>query len=131
MIKEANISYTPEKIDEFIVEASKEVETAKAIFETSLDRVKGTTIGDVVDNLSAAEVFADKLTKAYNAVNSKHTKYFNIIDMYDVTDMPENVRELEKLVDLLSNYTSDILNLEDAFNKVVSAAETLTNFYSD
>ena len=104
MIREANISYAPEKIDEFIAEINKEIETAKAIYESALSKVKGMNVGDIAEDQSAAEAYKDKLVRAEDAIRKKHTKYFDIVDMYEAGDMPKNVYQLWKLTNTLDDY---------------------------
>jgi len=130
MIKEANISYTPEKIDEFIEQITKEIESAKNIFQTALNRVKGMTIDEIVENTSAAEAYRDKITNAVEALNKKHSMYFNIVDMYEVGEMPDSVNSLWKLTGELDDYYSDLSKVEDVLDNIITAASKLTNFYS-
>lgn len=131
MIKEANISYSPEKIDEFVEQLTKEVESAKRIFETALEKVKGMGIGEIVDNISTAEAYREKITRAIEAIDKKHTMYFDIVNMYGVSDLPSNVRQLEKLTDKLDDYRFDLSRVEDVLEAVISVADKLTDFYSE
>jgi len=130
MIKENNISYTPEKIDEFVAQLTKEVESAKNIFSVALNKVKDLSVGSITDNPSFAEGYLEKIKAANEIINKKHSKYFDIVDLYDVGDYPNNVKQLENLTDTLNNYYYDIMRIEDALEETISASKKLTNFYN-
>lgn len=130
MIKEANISYTPDKIDDFINQINADIEIAKNIFDTSLNKVKQINVGEILDNIDAAENYLIKIQTAGEMIRKKHEKYYNIVDMYGIEDLPSNVRTLEKLTETLDNYYFDLMKVEDTLSDVIEAAQKLTNFYN-
>ena len=131
MIKEANITYTPEKVDQFVLDLTKELDRAKTVYETARNKVMNMSVGEVLENLDGMKAYKDKLEKAVEMFNKLHTKYFDIVETFDFYGMPANVRALEKLVDKLDNYYSDLSKVEDVVDDMISAASRLTNLYSD
>jgi hypothetical protein len=130
MIKETNISYTSDKINDFINQINVDVETAKNIFNTSLSKVKQMSVGDVLDNTEAAEDYLTKIQTAGRMISKKHEKYYNVVDMYGVEELPDNVRTLEKLTEILDNYYFDLMKVEDTLSGIIEATQKLTNFYN-
>jgi len=130
MIKETNISYTSDKINDFINQINVDVETAKNIFNTSLSKVKQMSVGDVLDNIEAAEDYLTKIQTAGGMISKKHEKYYNVVDMYGIEELPDNVRTLEKLTEILDNYYFDLMKVEDTLSGIIEATQKLTNFYN-
>jgi conjugal transfer/entry exclusion protein len=130
MIKETNISYTSDKIDDFINQINIDIETAKNIFNTSLSKVKQISVEDVLDNTEAAEDYLTKIQTAGGMISKKHKKYFNVVDMYGIEELPNNVRTLEKLTEILDNYYFDLMKVEDTLSGIIEATQKLTNFYN-
>jgi hypothetical protein len=131
MIKENNISYTPEKIDEFITNITKDISTAENIYRSSLSKVLGLTVGEIAENSANIESYKDKLAGIVEAISKQHTKYFNIIDAYGVGEEPTNVKKLSKLTDKLDDYYSDLSKIEDVLDDLIIASKKLTNFYNN
>lgn len=123
-IKEA-ITYTPEKVDEFVKQASKDLEDAKRILEVMHNKVTALSIGDALDNPESIEALKNQTDKAYNGVDKVHTKYFNIVNMYDTGETPENVEQLDKIVDELGDYSHKLMKLDTAVEDLIEVAEKL------
>lgn len=124
------ISYTPEKIDEFIEQITKDIASAKNIFTTALNKTKEMSLNNIIEDPSSAEDFLEKLKEINEAINKKHTKYFDIVELYDFMDSPKNVKQLEYLVDELDHYYYDISKIETVLEEIIYAASKLTDFYN-
>jgi len=130
MIKENNISYTPEKIDTFITDIIKDINITDDIYKSVFNKISDTTLREIVENTFDADSYKDKLTKIIDTVSKKYTKYYNIIDAYEVGEEPDNVKKLSKLVDQLDNYYFDLSKMENALDSMISASNEFTNLYN-
>lgn len=125
------LDYTPEKIDSFVAQATKDVEDAKKIFSTIKAKVEHYSIGSLAENPNEAQALLEKLTKAHERVKNLHTKYYDIVDMYDYLDSPKNVKNLDKLVTKLDYLEMDFGNLKDALDYLLDAANNFKRFSAD
>jgi len=50
--------------------------------------------------------------------------------MYGIEELPDNVRTLEKLTEILDNYYFDLMKVEDTLSGIIEATQKLTNFYN-
>ena len=130
MIKENNISYAPEKIDTFITDIIKDINIIDDIYKSVFNKILDTTLREIIENTFDADSYKDKLTKIIDTVSKKHTKYYNIIDVYEVGEEPDNVKKLSKLVDQLDNYYFDLSKIENALDSMISASNEFTNLYN-
>jgi hypothetical protein len=60
---------------------------------------------------------ADQHTK----FNEQHTKYFNVVEMYDFMDMPNNVKQLEKINDKIEKYSEDLYYIGNGLEDIINA----------
>jgi heterodisulfide reductase subunit B len=122
---EADLSYTPEKIDEFIRQAMKaldESETAKNKYHMDIMTL---TIEEVFNNKEGYEKLAEKINTHHEEVEKHYNKFYKIVEMYDFLNLPDNVRKLEKINERIYDTAQHIYHLSNALEEIVSAVEYL------
>lgn len=122
---EADLSYTPEKIDEFIRQAMKaldESETAKNKYHMDIMTL---TIEEVFNNKEGYEKLAEKINTHHEEVEKHYNKFYKIVEMYDFLNLPDNVRKLEKINERIYDTAQHIYHLSNALEEIVSAVKYL------
>lgn len=120
---EQKISYTPEKIDQFNEQAMKVLENVQQVRNKHYNYVVTLTISEVMQEKSAHQKMASTIADEHTRFNELHTKYFNIVEMYDFMDMPNNVKQLEKINDKIEKYSEDIHYIGNALEDIINAVD--------
>ena len=129
LIQEA-LEYSPEKINSFTSKLTKDLADLKRVFAGLAGKVGDLTIYAVQDNTVKAKELLNKIVEVKRYSEKAYDQYYTIVDMYDYTDMPSNVRALEKLVDELDDITTNLKNLENALDNIIDAAKDFSKFSS-
>lgn len=127
---EQKISYLPEKIDEFVQQAMQVLEKAQVAKNKHFNFVTSLNLGEVMENRAKYAKMASEINEEHNAFEAKYNKFFDIVDMYDFMDMPNNVKQLEKINDKLYDFSQDVYQLSSALEEMVSAADYLNRLSS-
>ena len=130
-LHEADIQYTPEKIEEFTVKARKDVEDLKKIFTSFRGKVENLTIGEMAENPEAVANWQEKLKQASKYASDKYDYYYNIVESYSYLNMPANVKELDALTDKLSNLEQNLKYVKYAMENMADAAKDFSRFYEE
>lgn len=123
------ISYTPEKIDEFVIAAEKEKLTAENIFKTMRFKVYDISIQNVIEFPDKLNSLLDKIKQTRSFLNNVAQKYYKVVEMYDVAYYPNNVSKLDDLVTKLDNLNDDFYLLEEALENIIEAVDKLKGQY--
>jgi hypothetical protein len=124
-------TYTPEKIDEFVASAKKDVEAARSIFMLAYEKILDINMGDVVNSTEQVDSLIDKITKSRFSINKKASTYMGAVNMEELGEYPDNVAELDKLANELDEIGDDMSKLDTVLENILSAAEELTGqFYN-
>ena len=124
-----NISYTPEKIDEFVLSAEKEKSTAENIFRTLRSKIYDISIQNVIESSDEINSLLNKVKQTRSFLDSKAQKYYKVVEMYDVAEYPDNVYKLDDLVTKLDNINDDFYLLEEALDHIIEATNKLKDQY--
>jgi hypothetical protein len=60
-----------------------------------------------------------------------YNRYYNIIDMYDFMDRPENVKYFEKINDKIYDIAQDIYHLSQALEEIVESIRFIRRISDD
>ena len=123
------ITYTPEKIDEFVITAEKEKLTAENIFKTIRSKVYDISIQNVIEFPDKLNSLLDKIKQTRSSLNNVAQKYYKVVEMYDVAYYPNNVSKLDDLVTKLDNLNDDFYLLEEAVDNIIEAVDKLKDQY--
>jgi hypothetical protein len=124
-----DISYTPEKIDEFITSAEKEKLAAENIFRMIRSKIYDVSIQNAIESPDEIDSLLDKVKQTRSSLNSKAQKYYKVVEMYDVADYPDNIAKLDDLVTKMDNLNDDFYLLEDTLDNIISVVDKLKSQY--
>lgn len=124
-----NTSYTPEKIDEFVLSAEKERSTAENVFRAVRSKMYDITIQNAIESSEEINSLLDKVKQTRLFLNNKAQKYYKIVEMYDVADYPDNIYKLDDLVTKLDNINDDFYLLAEALEHIIEATNKLRDQY--
>jgi DNA-directed RNA polymerase beta' subunit len=125
------IEYTPEKIDEFVADASKTLDTGTKVFNVFLSRIGDLSIMNVIESPEEANQLLQKIQETKKVIKSKFEKYFDITDSYrydEFEDRPDNIEKLERLATELDSLTDNYDPLIDVLTEMIDAARRLKPF---
>ena len=122
---ENNLSYTPERIDQFVVEATKLLTDASNLKNKHYTNVVSLSISEVLENVKYYEQLAERMDEDHRIIEKQHDKFYNVVELYDYLDYPENVKNLSKINDKIYDTAQDIYHLSNALEEIVSAVEQI------
>lgn len=122
MNNQNKITYTEEQIKQFIPVAEKDLKDSTALYNTLESKVYDVPFRAYIDNPQAYSILLDRIQKTTQIVSQKHTKYFNMVEHYDINASP-NIRRLEELVDQLDTVYQNFSRLEDTVETLISLAQ--------
>lgn len=119
-------TYTPEKIDEFVANAKKDVEAAKSLFTLAYEKILDINMGDAVNSPESIKALADKVKQIKSSIKKKTDTYYDVINMYETGEYPDNVSELDRVNDTLDGLEGDMSKLYYALEEILMAVSELT-----
>lgn len=123
---EFTIDYTLEKIDEFVKEAESVLDSVEKVFNMVKQKLVDVNIGSVVESSDEMKRLLEYLEKFHKNVESKNTKFYNIIEMYEIGEYPNNVKRLDELFSKIDHRNLDIYYLKDATTNILDVCETIS-----
>lgn len=127
-LHEADTNYTPEEINKFVAQATKDVENLKKVFTTFKGKVENLSIAGMLKSPGEVESLHEKLKTAKEYAKQQYEYYFDIVEPYDFMD-PE-IRQLDKLTQKLTYLQENLSYVYDAMDYMVDAAKDFNRFYS-
>ena len=121
-----DITYTPEKIDEFVATAQKEVDMAEGIFRITYQKILDITMPSIVESTKQLDDLYNKLTEVRKFIDKKASLYYNIKEMYEFGEYPDNVTQLDDLSTKLDNVNEDLGQLREVIHILTEASHALT-----
>ncbi len=118
-INEDGISYDPSKIDQFVVEARKDVQTGAVLIERFGSTLINASLISVFENMDRMEAAQEKMSQSEKYLAGKFNKFFDIVEMYEFGEYPDNVNELNDLANQLDNQSLRLSELSDAFDDLI------------
>lgn len=122
MNNQNKITYTEEHIQQFIPIAEKDVKDSTALYRSLESKVYDVPFRSYIENSQVYTTLLDRIQKATQIVNQKHTKYFSAVEHYDMNASP-NVRRLEELVSQLDAVYMKFSTLEDTVEGLIILAK--------
>jgi hypothetical protein len=127
-INEEGITYDPSKIDEFVAEAKKDIQAGLALIERFGSTLINASLISVFENLEQMKAAHKKMDESQKYLEGKFNKFYNIVEMYEVGEYPDNVRELDDLANQLDNHSMTIYQLSDAFEELINMTEKISRY---
>lgn len=125
------IEYTPEKIDEFVADASKTLDTGKKVFDLFLNKIGDLSIMNIIESPEEANQSLQKMQEIKKVIQNKFEKYFDIAEAHgydELEDRPDNIEKLERLASELESLIFDYDPLVDVLPEMIDAARRLKQF---
>jgi len=128
LIEQNLISYTPERIDEFVAEANHMLKNIEPLVQGYYNKLLHVTIHWVFDNLDEFKHIIDKIEQNADRAESLATKYFDVVDTFDYMDYPSNVKQLDDIYTKLEQVQSDLKSIYDVYEAIYSSVEHFTQW---
>jgi hypothetical protein len=123
-----NWSYDENKIDQFVVEAEKDVQMADSLINKFGVNVVNMTLKDIHDNMAQMESAKEKLNASKDYITRKYEKYYDIVEAYEVGEYPDNVSKLYDLSNKLDNQKESLSDLAETFNTLIDSTKWLGKY---
>ena len=123
--EQVNMQYTPEKIDQFVQEGEKDINKATEILRKYYHSVMTTTIGDVSERVDEVLTLVQKLDQTKKVLNERMEFYFDVVNMYEVGEYPDNLKRLDDIGTEIDNLQMDIGDVKDAFECLMDSSKYL------
>lgn len=119
MLQEKEWQYSSEKIDEILQKAKSDLDKAKRSLSGFHNAITVMTIGEIMDDLERYTQFKDEIEKHQKYYENLYNKYYDIIDMYDFLDQPDNVTELDRINNKIDSIQNDLYSLADSMEEIL------------
>ena len=129
-LNEDRITYEPYKIDEFVVEAKKDIELGKSLINKFGTMLVNTPLITLYENLAKAEEAHKKITESEKYLTSKFNKFFNIVEGYYSIDedRPDNVDELDDLSNKIDDLSYRLSELGDGLEAFIDVINKISKY---
>ncbi len=125
LIQEEGWQYSPEKIDEFVEIAKKELDKGTKTFRSAFNAITTVAIGDIMDEPERFEKFHEEVEAQQKHYESIYNKYYDIVEMYDWMDRPDNVTELSRVNEEIDTIQDGLYRLSDSIEEIVDYAKKI------
>ena len=127
-MNEGDVSYDPAKIDEFVAEAKKDIQMGVALIEKFGSAVVNSSLVSIFENLEKMKSAQQKMDQSRKYLESKYNKFYDVVEMYEVGEYPDNVSELDDLANQLDNHSMTVYQLSDAFEELINMTEKISRY---
>jgi DNA repair ATPase RecN len=119
MLQEDGWQYSPEKIDEFIEINKNNLDKANKVLRAAFNAISAVTIGEIMEAPDRFEQFHQELEAQQKHYESIFNKYYDIVEMYDWMDRPDNVTQLDKVNQEIDTIQNDLYRLADSLEEII------------
>lgn len=123
--------YTPKEIDSFVEKATKNVQELTKFFNSFKDKVQNLTIKSMVEDSGQIKDIKEKAKSASKLASDTHDFYYTVVEKYDWSEMPANVKKLEKLTEKLNYLQENFRYIKYAVESMAEAATDFLKFYEE
>ena len=127
MLQEEGWQYSPEKIDEFVEVAKKDLSNAIKAYNSAFNAFTTVTIGDIMDEPERFEKFQQEVEGQQKHYEKVFNKYYDIVEMYDWMDRPDNVTLLDRTNEKIDSIQNDLYRLSDSIEEIVDYVKKIKN----
>lgn len=119
MLQEDGWQYSPEKIDEFIEINKNNLDKANKVLRAAFNAISAVTIGEIMEAPDRFEQFHQELEAQQKHYESIFNKYYDIVEMYDWMNRPDNVTQLDKVNQEIDTIQNDLYRLADSLEEII------------
>jgi hypothetical protein len=127
-LNEDGISYETSKIDEFIVEAKKDIQMGTGLIEKFGSVVVNSSLASIFENLEKMKFALQKMDESRKYLENKFNKFYNIVEMYEFDEYPDNVKELDNLSSQLDDQSMTVYKLSDTLEELIEMVEKMSEY---
>lgn len=125
MLQTEGLEYTPEKIDEFVNEANRILKLSDDLIISTINTIENITIGYIMEETENFENYIKKIEKSREGLEKKFNFFFDVIEMYDFMNLPDNVIKLEMINGKLDNNQNEMYRLVSALEGILDSVKTI------
>lgn len=125
LIQEDGWQYSPEKIDEFVEINKSNLDKGNKVLRGAFNAVTMLTIGEIMDNPERFEKFHAEIESQQKHYETIYNKYYDIVEMYDWMDRPDNVTALDKINEQIDSVQNDLYRLADSLEEIIGYAKKI------
>ena len=125
LLQEDGWEYSPEKIDEFVEINKKNLDKANKVLRAAFNAISAVTIGEIMEAPDRFEQFHQELEAQQKHYESIFNKYYDIVEMYDWMDRPDNVTQLDKVNQEIDTIQNDLYRVADSLEEIIDYAKKM------
>lgn len=115
-------SYTPEEIDDLVVKGQNFYDKGKAKREFYIDKVRALNLNDLLYNRTEVKTLISQIKDIKRIYDDQYNFLYDVVDLYDFLEAPDNVKKLEKITDYTYELREDMSTLVDILEEILDAA---------
>jgi hypothetical protein len=120
------ISYEPEKIDEFVKDAENVLSSTEKVLNLSIQKILSINMQELIQSPDEMKQLLDYLENFHKNVDKKFGKFYDIVEMYEIGEYPDNIRQLDALASKIDNKNLDIYYLKDALRNILDVRDDIS-----
>lgn len=129
-ISEASVvGYSDDKIDEFIVDATRVRDEAISSIGKYKNIVLNSTLMDIYDNKGTFNKYHDDMRYEYSKTYKKFQYYYDVVDAFDFRNLSDKLKVLESIVEELDDLHYTLDELSEVLEDLMYKTNSLENFH--
>jgi exonuclease VII small subunit len=85
------------------------------------------SISDIMNDTESYRNSFEQMAGIINKIDSRYNYYYDIVDNYDFYERPDEIDELDGIVNKLENLKYDFEDLKNIFEEFLNGAKHLSN----
>jgi len=125
LLQEEGWQYSSEKIDEFVGIVKNNLDKGNKVLVGAFNAITSLTIGEIMDDTERFEKFHLDLENQQKHYEKIFNKYYDIVEMYDYMDRPDNVTELDRVNQEIDSVQNDLYRLTNSLEEIIDNVKKL------
>lgn len=126
ILNEQTIGYTPDKIDQLVIESKEYANKFMKLYQSTYSFVVNLTIKECIDTMEETKVKLRQLEEFKTAISTKYEKYYQILDTFEIGEYPQNVVLFEDSINEIDRIMVKYDDLLDALKDIISNSEYIS-----
>jgi hypothetical protein len=108
-------------------ESKNDLDNFQKIYVNYYNRVVMLSISDIMNDTESYRNSFEQMAGIINKIDSRYNYYYDIVDNYDFYERPDEIDELDGIVNKLENLKYDFEDLKNIFEEFLNGAKHLSN----